>query len=66
MQIHNSLSRILSEREVADRELAALTEMDAGHVNRIKNGRVVPSVTTALRLARALGLPVESLFQLRP
>jgi DNA-binding XRE family transcriptional regulator len=31
-------------------------------VNQIKNGRVSPTVATALALARALGVPVATVF----
>ena len=66
MPIANRLNQILFERELAERELAAVTELDSGHLNRIKNGRVVPNVATALKLARALGVSVEDVFQLKP
>lgn len=39
--------------------------MDPSHFNRIKNGHVVPSLKTALRICEILGLEVEDVFSLR-
>lgn len=66
MQVSNRLNQILVEKSVPERELAEATDLDVGHVNRIKNGRTVPNIVTALKLAHALGMPVEELFELRP
>ncbi|HAC78967.1 MAG TPA: hypothetical protein DCG06_01640 [Deltaproteobacteria bacterium] len=56
----------LLSRAIAESELAAATDLDTGHLNRIKNGRVVPNVATALRLAHALGLSVEDVSEWKP
>ena len=66
MPISNRLNQILFDRAIAESELAAATDLDTGHLNRIKNGRVVPNVATALRLAHALGLSVEDVFEWKP
>lgn len=66
MHIINRLNYVLQQQPLADREVAVAVEMDAAHFNRIKNGRVQPNVGTALRLARALGTDVETLFRLPP
>jgi DNA-binding XRE family transcriptional regulator len=41
-----------------------VARLDQGHLNRIKNGRVNPTLITALRIAHALGTPVNQLFYL--
>ena len=66
MPVSNCLNQILFERALAESELAAAAGLDAGHLNRIKNGRVVPNVATALRLARVLGVSVEAVFEWKP
>ena len=60
--IRNALVRLLAERGWTDAELAARTGLDRAHLNQVKNGRVLPTVATALVLARALGVPVATIF----
>jgi DNA-binding XRE family transcriptional regulator len=62
MELRNRINRILFERGLAEGELASVCRLDQGHLNRIKNGRVKPSVVTALRIGRALGVPVDQIF----
>ena len=64
MKLKNHLNRLLFERGIAEGELASVCRLDQGHLNRIKNGRVQPSLVTALRIARGLGLPVNRVFYL--
>lgn len=64
MKLRNHLNRILFERGLAEGELASVCRLDQGHLNRIKNGRVNPNLVTALRISRALGLPVGRVFYL--
>lgn len=58
----NALVRLLGARGWTDAELAARAGLDRTHVNQIKNGRVSPTVATALALARALDVPVAVVF----
>jgi transcriptional regulator with XRE-family HTH domain len=58
----NALVRLLGARGWTDGELAARAGLDRTHVNQLKNGRVSPTVATALALARALGVPVATAF----
>ncbi len=64
MELRNRLNRILFERGLAEGELASVCRLDQGHLNRIKNGRVKPSLVTALRIGNALGLPIDRIFYL--
>jgi transcriptional regulator with XRE-family HTH domain len=60
--IRNALVRLLAERGWTDAELAARAGLDRAYVNQVKNGRALPTVATALALARALGAPVATVF----
>lgn len=64
MELHNRLNRVLYERGLAEAEVAMIARLDPGHLNRIKNGRVRPTLVTALRIAYALGASVNDLFYL--
>jgi DNA-binding XRE family transcriptional regulator len=66
MNLRNRLNRVLHERGLAEGEVALVARLDQGHLNRIKNGRVKPNLVTALRIANALGVPVQQLFYLEP
>ena len=44
--------------------MAAMAGVTRKSVNAIETGRMVPSVLLALKLARALGVPVETIFGL--
>jgi DNA-binding XRE family transcriptional regulator len=64
LRLRNRLNRVLHERGLAEGEVALVARLDQGHLNRIKNGRVKPTLVTALRIANALGVPVHQLFYL--
>jgi putative transcriptional regulator len=60
LKVHRAI-KDLTQAELAD--LAGITRVS---VNAIEGGRMVPSVLLALRLARALGVPVDELFRIAP
>jgi putative transcriptional regulator len=45
-------------------DLATLAQVSRKTINTVENGVFIPSTVLALRLARALGTNVESLFQI--
>ena len=53
-----------ARRDLTQAELATLAEVTRKSINAIEMGRMVPSIVLALRLARALQVPVEELFSL--
>ena len=53
-----------AKRDLTQAELATLAEVTRKSINAIETGRMVPSIVLALRLARALQVPVEELFSL--
>ena len=53
-----------AKRDLTQAELATLAEVTRKSINAIETGRMVPSIVLALRLAKALQVPVEELFAL--
>ena len=53
-----------ARRDLTQAELATLAEVTRKSINAIEAGRMVPSIVLALRLAKALQVPVEELFSL--
>jgi transcriptional regulator with XRE-family HTH domain len=60
--MRNAVSWLLAERGWTDATLAARARLDRAHLNQVKNGRALPTVATALAIARALGVPVAVAF----
>jgi transcriptional regulator with XRE-family HTH domain len=60
--VRNALPRLLAQRGWSDVELARRASLDRAHVNQIKNGRALPTVATALAIARALRVAVAEAF----
>ena len=54
MKLRNQLNRVLHDRGLAEGEVALVARLDQGHLNRIKNGRVKPTLVTALRISQAM------------
>lgn len=62
----NCLGRVLYLRGLSDAELASRVGISRAQLNRIRNGRAIPRVATAIALASALGCRVKDLFVLGP
>ncbi|MEO8547546.1 MAG: helix-turn-helix transcriptional regulator [Sphingomicrobium sp.] len=60
----NRLREVREERGWTQAELAARIGVSRKTVNTIENRVFVPSTLIALKLARALDLPVEELFSI--
>ena len=63
--LRNRLLELRTERGLTQAALAELVGVSRKTINTIENGVFVPSTLLALKLARALGLPVEALFSLQ-
>lgn len=63
-RLHNRLRERRSRLNLTQADLAAMVEVSRKTINTVENGVFIPSTVLALRLARALGTSVESLFQL--
>jgi putative transcriptional regulator len=63
-RLHNRLRERRARLSLTQADLAALVEVSRKTINTVENGVFIPSTVLALRLARALGTSVETLFQL--
>jgi putative transcriptional regulator len=63
-ELGNRLREERTRQGLTQAELAALVRVSRKTINTVENGVFVPSAVLALRLARALGTPVERLFYL--
>jgi transcriptional regulator with XRE-family HTH domain len=50
------------ERELTQEKLAGKADLTTGFVNAVEHGKKVPSLTTILKLARALEVDAAELF----
>lgn len=60
----NSLKQIRQRLGLSQQDLAAIARVSRQTISGVESGQYSPSTTVALRLAKALGCPVESLFWL--
>jgi putative transcriptional regulator len=65
-ELVNTLKVLRAMKDLTQAELADLAGITRVSVNAIEGGRMVPSVLLALKLARALGVPVDELFRIAP
>ena len=62
--LNNTVREARTARGWTQAELADAVGFSRKTINTVENGVFVPSTTLALKLARALGQPVETLFSL--
>jgi putative transcriptional regulator len=63
-QLRNRVREAREAKSLTQAQLADLIGTSRKTVNTVENGVFVPSTVIALKLARALGEPVERLFSL--
>ena len=64
-ELENSLKDHRARLNLTQAELATRVGVSRKTINTVENGVFTPSATLALKLARALGVPVEKIFSLR-
>jgi putative transcriptional regulator len=64
--LRNRLRMARADRGWTQADLAARVGVTRKTINTVENGVFVPSTVLALKLARALGMAVEEVFQLPP
>lgn len=63
-RLTNRLREERTRRNLTQADLATLVGVSRKTINTVENGVFIPSTVLALRLARALRTPVETLFRL--
>jgi putative transcriptional regulator len=63
--LQNRIGWYAAHAGLADEALALRAGLSRSHLNRIKNGRVIPRVDTAIAVARALHVRVDQLYYFR-
>ncbi len=63
-RLANRLRALRAERDLTQAALAGMVGVSRKTINTVENGIFVPSTLLALKLARALGCPVEEIFSL--
>jgi putative transcriptional regulator len=61
--VKNRLRILRAEREWSQEVLAGKVDVSRQTINAIENGRYDPSLPLAFKLAKALGLRIEDIFQ---
>jgi len=61
-RLRNAMKVQRAIRDLTQAELAELAGVTRRSINAIETGQMVPSVLLALKIARALGVSVESVF----
>lgn len=64
-RLNNRLREERARLDLTQADLAEMVQVSRKTINTVENGVFIPSTVLALRLARALGRTVESLFQLK-
>jgi putative transcriptional regulator len=64
MELANRLRELRAERDLTQAGLAERVGVSRKTINTVENGVFVPSTLLALKLARALGCRVETIFSL--
>jgi len=64
--LRNRLRALRAERGWTQADLAERVGVTRKTINTVENNVFIPSTVLALKLARALELPVEEVFQLPP
>lgn len=63
-RLRNTLKVQRAMRDLTQADLAAMAGVTRRSVNAIETGHMVPSVLLALRIARALGVSIDTIFTL--
>lgn len=63
-RLANRLRELRTKRNLTQAELAEKVGVSRKTINTVENGIFIPSTVLALRLARALGTSVETVFSL--
>ncbi|ASL37136.1 helix-turn-helix transcriptional regulator [Lactiplantibacillus plantarum] len=58
----NNVKALRQEKQMSQATLADMAKVSRPYLSDVENGKVVPSITIAKRLATALGESIENVF----
>lgn len=58
----NRIKEIRMEKGLKQKDIAAITELSKSSISLIENGKARPSMNSAFKIAKALGVTIECLF----
>jgi putative transcriptional regulator len=64
--LHNTIKVYRAMRDLTQADLADRAGTTRKSITAIETGRMVPSVVLAMKIARALGVTVDTIFSLEP
>lgn len=64
-ELGNQLKQLRKQNNLTQADLAALVRVSRKTINTVENEVFVPSTILALRLAKALNVSVEQIFELK-
>lgn len=62
MQIGKNIKKIREAKGLQQKEVALSSKVDSGNYSRIENDKSDPTLSTLVKIAKALGVPVAELF----
>lgn len=62
MNVGENIKRIRVAKNLSQKQVIAVANLDAAQYSRIENGKTDPSATTLERIAKALGVTLSQLF----
>ena len=62
MNIGEQIKRIRAAKGLSQKEVTMTAKLDKAQYSRIENGKTDPSVSTAERIAKAMGISLSELF----
>lgn len=62
--VKNNLKKILENRGIKNKYIAEKVGISGSHFSNIVNGKTVPNLELALKIAKIMKVPVEKLFAL--
>jgi putative transcriptional regulator len=64
-RIGNNLKALRKEQQMTQAVLAEKVEIARVSIISIESGRYIPTIETALKISRSLGVPVDQIFWLK-
>ena len=57
------LQEVRRKNQITQKKLSMLSGISRKHIIDIENGKSIPTILTLCKLAKALGVPVEELYE---